>query len=215
MAEGAAADAVDVALQVASAIESVGGEYFVGGSIASSFQGEPRATNDVDFVLSLPLGRLEAFKAALGPDFEIDLDMLRAALRTGGSANAFHLPSVTKVDFFGRGYEGYDSAEFDRRRVTIVRPSGETLVLKAPEDTVIRKLLSGGEVSDRQWRDVVSVLPTEATWTRGRLAWGSTSYSGARGPMPTWGEATTRAAPQSSSRPAGSGAFVAYSAPRK
>lgn len=161
MADRAAADAVDVALLVAAAIERVGGEYFVGGSLASSFQGEPRATNDVDFVLSLPLGRLEEFKAALGPDFEIDLEMLRGALRTAGSANAFHLPTVTKIDFFGRGYEGYDSAEFERRRATPVKPSGETLVLKAPEDTVIRKLLwyrLGGEVSDRQWRDVVSVL---------------------------------------------------------
>lgn len=165
MANPAAPDAVDVALLVAAAIESVGGEYFVGGSLASSFQGEPRATNDVDFVLSLPLGRLEDFKAALGPDFEIDLDMLRDALRTAGSANAFHLPTVTKIDFFGRGYEGYDSAEFDRRRAIAVKASGESLVLKAPEDTVIRKLLwyrLGGEVSDRQWRDVVSVLRISA-----------------------------------------------------
>ena len=176
MANPAAPDAVDVALLVAAAIESVGGEYFVGGSLASSFQGEPRATNDVDFVLSLPLGRLEDFKAALGPDFEVDLDMLRAALRTAGSANAFHLPTVTKIDFFGRGYEGYDSAEFDRRRAIAVKASGERLVLKAPEDTVVRKLLwyrLGGEVSDRQWRDVVSVLRISAAHLDGHYldAW--------------------------------------------
>lgn len=176
MANPAAPDAVDVALLVAAAIESVGGEYFVGGSLASSFQGEPRATNDVDFVLSLPLGRLEDFKAALGPDFEIDLDMLRDALRTAGSANAFHLPTVTKIDFFGRGYEGYDSAEFERRRAITVKLSGESLVLKAPEDTVIRKLLwyrLGGEVSDRQWRDVVSVLRISAAHLDGHYldAW--------------------------------------------
>jgi hypothetical protein len=36
-------DALDVALLVAAAIEAVGGEYFVGGSVASSLQGEPRA----------------------------------------------------------------------------------------------------------------------------------------------------------------------------
>lgn len=87
MADRAAADAVDVALLAAATIEEVGGEYFVGGSIASSLQGEPRATNDVDFVLSLPFGRLEAFKDALGADFEVDVDMLRAALRTAGSAS--------------------------------------------------------------------------------------------------------------------------------
>lgn len=154
-------DALDVALRVAAAIEQVGGEYFVGGSIASSLQGEPRATNDVDFVISLPLGRLEEFQGVLGADFEVDLDMLRDALRRGGSANAFHLPTVTKIDFFGRGYDGYDAIEFSRRRTVVVGPTGEALVVKAPEDTVLRKLLwfrEGGEVSDRQWRDVTSVL---------------------------------------------------------
>jgi hypothetical protein len=41
-------DVLDVALLVAEAIDSTGGEYFVGGSVASSLQGEPRATNDID-----------------------------------------------------------------------------------------------------------------------------------------------------------------------
>lgn len=148
-------DALDVALLVAAAIERVGGEYFVGGSIASSLQGEPRATNDVDLVVELPLGKISAFRRALGEDFELDLDMLRNALRTASSANAFHLPSVTKIDFFGRGYDGYDALEFARRRPMVVRPTGESLFVKSPEDTVLRKLLwfrAGGEVSDRQWR---------------------------------------------------------------
>ena len=39
---------LDVALCVAAAIEQVGGDYFVGGSVASSLQGDPRATNDID-----------------------------------------------------------------------------------------------------------------------------------------------------------------------
>ena len=51
-------DVIDVAVLVASAIESVGGEYFVGGSVASSLQGDPRATNDIGFVISLPLGKI-------------------------------------------------------------------------------------------------------------------------------------------------------------
>ena len=44
-------DILDVALLVAQAIEEAGGEYFVGGSVASSLQGEQRATNDIDFVV--------------------------------------------------------------------------------------------------------------------------------------------------------------------
>lgn len=88
-------DVLDVALRVARAIESCGGEYFVGGSVASSLQGEPRATNDIDFVLSLPLGKISAFRDALGPDFELDTDMLKVALMRASTANAFFLPLVT------------------------------------------------------------------------------------------------------------------------
>jgi len=46
--DAASIDAVDVALAVASAVEAVGGEYFIGGSLANSLQGEPRATDDID-----------------------------------------------------------------------------------------------------------------------------------------------------------------------
>jgi hypothetical protein len=154
-------DALDIALRVARALEAVGAEYFVGGSVASSLQGDPRSTNDIDFVISLPLGRVDAFCAELGTDFEVDANQLRDAIRRAGSANAFYLPLITKIDFFGRGYEAYDEAEFSRRLPRQVRSSGETLVIKAPEDTVLRKLLwyrAGGEVSDKQWRDIVSVL---------------------------------------------------------
>jgi len=56
--------------------------------------------------------------------------------------------------------EPFDASEFARRRSVEVRP-GRRLFVKSPEDTVLRKLLwyrQGGEVSERQWRDVVEVL---------------------------------------------------------
>ena len=134
-------DPIGIALRVAAAIEVVGGTYFVGGSVASSLQGDPRSTNDIDFVLSLPSGRVDALAEALGPDFEVDRDMLREALRRATSANAFYLPVLTKLDFFGLGSEPFDSSEFTRRRPVAVGAAGELLVVKAPEDSVLRKLL--------------------------------------------------------------------------
>jgi hypothetical protein len=153
-------DAVGVALRVGKAIDASGGTYFVGGSLASSFQGEPRATNDIDVVIDLPIGRIGRLVAELGPDFEVDQDMLVDALLHGRTCNIFYLPSVMKVDLFAVGPTAFDASEFARRRSFVVRGS-ETLVLKSPEDTVLRKLLwyrEGGYVSDRQWRDVVEVL---------------------------------------------------------
>lgn len=46
-------DIVDIALRVGEALEKVGASYFVGGSLASSIDGEPRATNDIDFVIDM------------------------------------------------------------------------------------------------------------------------------------------------------------------
>jgi hypothetical protein len=154
-------DALDVALLVAAAIDAVGGEYFVGGSVASSLQGEPRATNDIDMVVAMLGLRVRAFADTLGSDFEVDQPMLREALSRGGSANIFYLPMVTKVDIFGLGSTPYDEVEFARRRRVRVRTSGDELWIKSPEDTILRKLLwyrEGGEVSEKQWRDVVEVL---------------------------------------------------------
>jgi hypothetical protein len=161
MAAEVGENAIDIALKVARALTAVGAEYFLGGSLASSLQGEPRATNDIDFVIALPLGKIAELAAALGSDFEVDADMLRDAVLHARCANAFYLPVVTKIDFFGRGYEPFDESEFSRRRAATVTATGESLIVKTPEDTVLRKLLwfrEGGEVSDKQWRDIVSVL---------------------------------------------------------
>lgn len=154
-------DALDIALLVAAAIDAVGGEYFIGGSVASSLQGEPRATNDIDVVIAMLGLRVRAFAEKLGGDFEVDQSMLRDALSRGGSANIFYLPLVTKIDIFGLGDTPYDEVEFARRRRVRVRTSGEELWFKSPEDTILRKLLwyrEGGEVSEKQWRDVTGVL---------------------------------------------------------
>jgi hypothetical protein len=156
-----AAGVLDVAVAVGEAIESVGGSYFVGGSLASSLQGEPRATNDIDIVVALPIGGVPALVRTLGADFEVDTDMLRDALLHGRSCNIFHLPSVTKVDLFAVGPSPYDETEFARRQRVPVGSGGRSLVVKTAEDTVLRKLLwhrEGGLVSERQWRDVVGVL---------------------------------------------------------
>jgi hypothetical protein len=108
-------DVIGVALIVAEALESVGAKYFVGGSLASSVDGEPRSTNDIDFVIDIPLGAIRELASALGEDFEVDVDMLREAVLRGASANAFYLPLMLKIDFFGHAHGPFDNSEFARR----------------------------------------------------------------------------------------------------
>ena len=154
-------DVIAVALQCADALEAAGVGYFLGGSLASSLQGEPRATNDIDFVVDLRLPQLPAFVQALGTDFDVDEESLRDAVRQGASWNIFHLPTVTKVDLFLLRSGGFDRSEFERRRRVVLTQDGRGLFIKSPEDSVLRKLLwfrEGGETSTTQWRDIVQVL---------------------------------------------------------
>lgn len=153
-------DVLDVAFLVAEALERTGVGYFLGGSLASSFQGEPRATNDIDLVVDLAEPQVAPLAAALGPDFDVDEEALRRAARERSSWNILHAPTVTKVDLFILRDGAFDRSEFSRRERVEVR-AGRQLFVKRAEDSVLRKLLwyrSGGGVSDRQWRDVVEVL---------------------------------------------------------
>jgi hypothetical protein len=154
-------DALDVALLVAAALERIGIDYFLGGSLASSMQGEPRATNDIDVIADIAPWKVEALIQSLGPDFDVDADALREALRRGASWNFFYTPVFLKIDLFPVGDGLFDRSEFARRQRVVVRRDGAALFVKSPEDTVLRKLLwyrDGGEVSAKQWRDIVEVL---------------------------------------------------------
>jgi hypothetical protein len=163
---------IEVAVRVARALERAGIEYMVGGSLASSAHGEPRATRDVDFAIRLTESAIDALVEALGPDFAVDEEMIRDAVRTGRSANLFFLPVFTKVDLFVRGTGEYDLAEFSRKSEIEPAP-GERVQASSPEDSVLWKLRwfrLGGEVSDQQWRDVLGLLRVSgATMDHGYL----------------------------------------------
>ena len=61
---------------------------------------EPRANNNIDFVVDLLLERIDAMVSNLGSDFMIDRDIMQEAVRRRLSANAYYLPLVTNVEFF-------------------------------------------------------------------------------------------------------------------
>jgi hypothetical protein len=143
---------IQVALQCAESFERVRVDYFLGGSLASSLQGEPRATNDIDFVVDLKPSQVEPLAQALGNDFDVDVEALREAAMRRSSWNIFHQPTVTKVDLFLLRTGAFDRSEFSRRRQVVLTPDGRGLYIKSPEDSVLRKL------SSTQWRDVVQIL---------------------------------------------------------
>ena len=151
---------IEVALRVARAFEELGIDYALGGSLASSLQGEPRATNDVDFAVRLAEGQVATLAARLGPEFDVDEEALREAIRARSSHNIFFLPAFLKIDLFIHGGQPFDESQ-SARRVRMLVGDGQSLFVVSPEDNLLRKLgwfRLGGEVSDRQWRDVLGIL---------------------------------------------------------
>lgn len=158
MTEG---DPIDVVVSVAEVLDLLDVPYALGGSLAASFFGEPRATADVDVAISIDPATGEDLLARAAAEFYVPLEAARRAIRSGGSFNLVRLADAMKVDLFVLGDGILDRRQIERR-VRIALPGGAaTLWVTSPEDQVLRKLdwfRLGGSVSDRQWRDVLGIL---------------------------------------------------------
>lgn len=146
---------------VRRALDQAGVTYAIGGSWASSIHGEPRHTNDIDFVTNLDPRRLLAFLPALGPGFYFDTEAALAALTAGRPFNVIHQTLGYKFDFFPV-VDGHGDAELARRQaVALPTLDTELVPVISAEDTILAKLRwyrDGGEVSERQWRDIAGMF---------------------------------------------------------
>ena len=151
-----------ITLTVARVFERMGIPYFVGGSLASSAHGVARATLDADMVARLEPEQAGRFVEELGPEFYADAEAIADAAAQRGSFNAIHVATAFKVDVFVPPATAYAEVEMARRQGQVIdEDTGVTMVFSTAEDTLLAKLRwyrQGGEVSDRQWRDVLGIL---------------------------------------------------------
>ena len=142
--------------------------YLIGGSVASGSYGLPRQTNDIDLVADFGRADLNEFCRLLGEDFYLDPETVAEAVRGGRPFNTIHLKGAFKFDFFPAASEGFSQSELARRRYIVSAiPGLENLEfpISSPEDTILAKLVwfrKGGEVSDRQWHDILGILNVQS-----------------------------------------------------
>ncbi|HEX6051854.1 MAG TPA: hypothetical protein VFZ21_21445 [Gemmatimonadaceae bacterium] len=151
-------DPLEVAADIGARLGALDVAWVIGGSIASSVHGEPRSTQDVDIVVAMLDRHVTPFAESIGRDYYVDADAMRGAVRSGESFNAVHFGSAIKVAFFVAGDDPFE-AERLRSRQRIEMPNG-ILYVDTAEHTLLRKLewyRRGGEVSERQWRDVQAI----------------------------------------------------------
>jgi hypothetical protein len=103
--------------------------------------------------------------AALGDDFYAEADGFARAVRDRSCANIVHLSTATKVDLFVMGATSIEPRQMERRQTLVLdQLPGTTLYVYTPEDILLQKLRRfrlGGEVSDRQWRDVLGIVAVQ------------------------------------------------------
>lgn len=152
-------DLIEVTALVVAALERTGVPYTIGGSLASSFSGEPRASIDADILVDMTAAQVASFLDALDDQFYVDADALRRAIENKSSTNLIHFESSIKVDLFVAG-SLLEARQLERRRRVEIGPN-HSWFIHSPEDILLQKLLwyrQGGEVSDRQWRDAIAIL---------------------------------------------------------
>jgi len=139
-------------------------EYMLTGSIASSAQGEPRATHDIDLVVVLSPDAIAPLLAAFpAPDYFLSEDAIREALRLRSMFNLLSLKDGEKVDFWILTDDPFDRSRFARKRFETILDL--PLHVSAPEDTILVKLrwskLSGG--SEKQLKDALRVYEVQSS----------------------------------------------------
>ena len=156
-------DDVARALQpVANAFGRLGIRYYVAGSVASSYHGAMRSTMDVDIVADLEEADVVPFLKELGDIYYANEVAICEAIRGKSSFNLIHFETSFKVDVFASRGRIFDESVF--ARATLGQLGGDTtfsVPIASAEDTIISKLewyRHGGEVSERQWLDVTTVL---------------------------------------------------------
>src|SRR6185295_6180891 len=76
---------------VSEAFEALGIGYYVGGSVASSAHGVPRASLDVDLLAELRLEHVAVFCRRLEDAYYLDVDRIRDAVTRQRSFDLVHL----------------------------------------------------------------------------------------------------------------------------
>ena len=153
---------LDLAVDIAKLLEDIGVRYVIGGSVASSLIGEPRSTVDVDIAVELGDQDLEPFFERVRPSFYVPETDAARAVHEKDSFTIIHNDAALKIDLFVLG-DGLLDVNQIGRRVSFQVPSQPpaSLWITSPEDQVLRKLdwyRQGGQVSDRQLRDIVAIL---------------------------------------------------------
>jgi hypothetical protein len=149
----------DLLRYVTTTLERLGLRYFVTGSVATIFFGEPRFTNDIDIVADLPPDRIRELCSAFpAEEFYLDEEAVRRAVARQRQFNILHPASGLKVDIMVPANDAFNRSRFSRVRRLKPEPDYDA-AFASPEDVILKKLeyyREGG--SEKHLRDIGGIL---------------------------------------------------------
>jgi hypothetical protein len=148
--------------RIVEVLEKSGVAYMLTGSVASSLQGEPRSTHDIDLVVAIQAAAVECLTRAFpSPSFHLDPEAMMTAIDQRGMFNLLELREGDKIDFWLLTDEPFDQSRFSRRQAWDI--AGMRIQVSRPEDTILMKLrwaqMSGG--SEKQFTDALRVYEVQ------------------------------------------------------
>ncbi|MGD0388340.1 MAG: hypothetical protein ABSC42_05230 [Tepidisphaeraceae bacterium] len=142
--------------QLTALLERAGIPFMVSGSLASSFHGDPRATNDFDLVIDPSFDSLDRFLTSLPADWYTSKDAAQAALRQRSMFNVVDAGAGWKADLIIRKDRPFSLREFSRKVPATI--FGIEVAVVSPEDSILSKLEWSRESgSERQYLDALGV----------------------------------------------------------
>lgn len=149
---------------VIDALDAAGVDYLIGGAIAEWAWGEPRATQDLDLVVNIPIKSVNKLSKELEKrdmliPAEIILDNILED-RADIPINAIHMHSGLKADMYPvrEGDELRQSAFQRREQVDYGPPIGKVYI-HSPEDLILYKLMYFAlSQQSKHARDIAAIL---------------------------------------------------------
>lgn len=149
---------------VLEALEESKVEYLIGGAIAEWAWGEPRATQDLDIVINLPIKAVSRFSKELEKrNMLVPTDIILDTMmedRADIPLNAIHIYSGLKADLYlMREGDALRKSAFQRRLLVDYGPPIGEVYVHSPEDLILYKLMFLGlSGQPKHARDISAIL---------------------------------------------------------
>jgi hypothetical protein len=149
---------------VLEALKATHVEYLIGGAVAEWAWGEPRATQDIDIVINLPVESISKLSKELEKrDMLVPADIILDTLledRADIPINAIHVHSGLKADLYlVRSGDELRLSAFQRRQHIDYGPPIGRVYVHSPEDLILYKLLYFSmSQQPKHSRDIAAIL---------------------------------------------------------